>query len=140
MTQVSTIASAIRATLREDAVHAHRGHDLGHRLFVMRLKLSELERDLPSRDPAAFETPNIDAFGYATVLGYMNQIDPLGVLTMDDPVRETIQIGVRVAAICRQRGLKVVKVPACDHVKQRYAKVTEVNAYPTHVLDEVFAV
>lgn len=138
MQNTSAIASAVRTILRDDdnaAAHL----STGTRLTAVRSALRNLEASIPARDPAAFEPPNIDAFGYATVLGYPNQIDPLGVLTMADPVRDTIQIGVRVAAICRQRGLKVVKVPACDHIKQRYAKVTEVNAYPTHVLDEVFS-
>ena len=48
---------------RRDGVHAFA------RLEGFKLALRFLENNMPSRDPSDFETPNLDAFGYATVLG-----------------------------------------------------------------------
>jgi hypothetical protein len=133
---VSTITSAIRAILRADEDVIGKGHPAA-RLANLRFALMDLEAKLPSRDPDAFETPNLDAFGYATVLGYLNEHDPLTLLMTHDPVQETIRLGRKATALCLQRGIKIVKVPACDHITQRYAKVTHVNAYPVAILAEV---
>lgn len=132
----SDITSAIRAAIRKDDHDRHRGMPISARVSALRLALSDLERGLPSRDPAAFETPNLDAFGYATVLGFINDADPLALQDMADPVRRTIHYGIMATKLCHKRGLKIVKVPACEHIQQRYAKVTHVNAYPVAVLAE----
>lgn len=137
MTNISTsaVTSAIRTILRLSAPVV--GLTASDRIALMTRGLRDLETSLPSRDPSAFETDSLDAFGYDTVLGFMNKYDPLTLLGMDDPVRDTIQTGREVTRRCLERGLKVVRVPACEHVKARYAKVDMVNAYPILVLNEV---
>lgn len=132
----AAITSAIRDILRADDDVLGKDSAMS-RLTVMRFALLNLEASLPSRVHEAFETPNIDAFGYATVLGYLNEHDPLTLLNINDPVRETIRLGRKATALCLMRGFKIVKVPACDHIQQRYAKVTHVNAYPVTVLADV---
>jgi hypothetical protein len=136
MTNYSTsdITSALRSIQS-----GLRDHDMPvvSRMYRAANQLSQLETTLPSRDPSAFTTENLTAFGYNTVLGYLNDTDPLALLEMADPVRDTIPMGMKIAARCHAKGLKVVKVPACEHVKARYAKVTHVNAYPIAVLAEV---
>lgn len=141
MTNQSTceITSAVRHILREDQHLRDCAAPIGRRMEFMHESLRRLEQNLPSRDPAAFETANLDAFGYATVLSFLNDTDPLALMEMEDPVRNTIPMGLAAAALCRARGLKIVRVPACDHVKQRYAKVTHVNAYPVSILGEALA-
>lgn len=139
MTEVSTcaITSAIRSILRDDEFLRSHGATEVARIRELRGQLVALETDLPSRDPAAFEAPNLDAFGYATVLSYLSDTDPLSLQDLNDPVRDTIAVGRQATALCLSRGLKIVKVPACAHVRQRYAKVSHVNAYPIGVLAEV---
>ena len=132
----ATVTSAIRAILREDDDAQFQKNPCA-RLTAMRFALMDLEVKLPSRDAAAFETANIDAFGYATVLGYLNEHDPLTLLNIEDPVRATIVLGRKATSLCIMRGIKIVKVPAPAHVTQRYAKVTHVNAYPVSILAEV---
>lgn len=139
MTNLATcdITSAVRAILRADEERSTSITHPAMRLGYMREALRSLEQELPSRDPAAFETANLDAFGYATVLSYLSDTDPLSLQDLDDPVRDTITIGRQATALCLSRGLKIVRVPACTHVTQRYAKITHVNAYPIGVLAEV---
>lgn len=135
---VSTVASEVRRIIRVD--RAAPGSSTPHmRLTVVMDALRDLETKLPSRDVEAFETPNVASFGYATVLGWLAEQDPLTLASLADPVRDTIEVGLKATALCHKRGLKVVKVAACDHVKQRYAKVATVNAYPSDVLAEVLA-
>jgi hypothetical protein len=135
---VSDINSAIRRSIRrlEDISRTLYAAEHAAVLEIAR-ELHALERDTPSREPEAFETPNLDAFGYATVLGYLNVEAPWFLMNMEDPVRDTIVLGQRVSRFCARNGVKVVRVEACEHVKARYAKVTHVNAYPTHVLNAV---
>ena len=136
MTVTAAVVAHIRAILREDDRRV--GQDPQYRVSTLRMSLKNLERNLPSRDPEAFDTPNLDAFGYATVLGYITETFPQLVEDLEDPVRDTIALGVKAVAMCHASGLKVVKVPACQHVKERYPKVLKVNAYPKAVLEKVF--
>jgi hypothetical protein len=131
------ITTAIRCILNTERYLTATGFSALARLDGVKAALQRLEQDIPSRDPSAFETANLDAFGYATVLGYMNEHDPLTLQEIADPVRDTISLGLWATARCQMLGLKVVRVPACDHVKARYRKVTHVNAYPVGVLAEV---
>lgn len=137
MIETATVTLSIRAILRAEYADRKAGVPPVHRLGAMINALNNLETAAPSRDPAAFEAPNLDAFGYATVLSYLNDEDPLTLAALADPVRDTIGLGVKATALCHARGLKVIKIPACEHVKARYAKVTHVNAYPVAVLAEV---
>lgn len=147
-TTISAITSAIRninrnATRRlNDAKSANRSgmyhpaatyHNI---LGEMVSELDELVRTIPARTPEAFASVNLTAFGYNTVLGYLNEEDHLSLQMMEDPVRSTIKMGHKATALCLSRGLKVVRVPACKHITERYAKVTHVNAYPIAVLAE----
>jgi hypothetical protein len=136
-TSACEVTSAIRYILRANYSDRLSGVPEVLRLNSLLRSLADLEVNLPSRDPAAFETANLDAFGYATVLSYLNDTDPMSLQDLEDPVRDTIAIGRKAAALCLSRGLKIVRVPACDHIKQRYRKVTHVNAYPVGVLAEV---
>jgi hypothetical protein len=136
-TPTCAITSTIRHILREDQYLRDCAAPITRRMGFLREGLMRLEQNLPSRDPAAFETANLDAFGYATVLSYLNDTNPLSLQDLNDPVRDTIAIGRQATALCLSRGLKIVRVPACAHIQQRYAKVTHVNAYPVGVLAEV---
>ena len=142
MLNSSTVLAEINSAIRHNArrleiLSRHLSGPTRSAVAAIADNLRDLERDTPSREPEAFVTPNLDAFGYATVLGYLSVEAPLSLLNMDDPVRETIELGQRVSRFCARNGVKVVRVEACEHVKARYAKVTHVNAYTNHVLNAV---
>jgi len=76
--------------------------------------------------------------GFETVLSYLAKSNPEALDLMTNPVHETIADGMRVAAIARGRGLPIIKIEACQHIRKRFPKAEYVNAYPTHLLVEYF--
>lgn len=96
--------------------------------------LQNLERDVASTTDDAYQGTEI--VGYDTVLGYLSKYDPVVMDLTLDPVFDTVADGKALAQKCRARGATILRVAACKHIKQRYPKVTHVNAYPINLLAE----
>lgn len=107
-------------------------------------RLKRLEVEVMPCDPEDYATPiyAYDAAGnpvaYTTVLGWLAENDPLTLMTMSDPVRDTVGMGQRLAAITRRAGRPVLRVPACRAIATRYPAIETVGAYPTDVVEAFF--
>ena len=98
--------------------------------------LAALEHDLAGTKTEDFNACPVE--GFDTILSYLSRTNPEAFDLIDEPVHGTISDGLRIAQYARSRGLPVLRVAAPPHMKRRFPKAKTVNAYPTHLLVEVF--
>ncbi|WP_422049749.1 hypothetical protein [Shimia sp.] len=122
-------ATNIIARLRD----AQRGGFMDH---VTAAKLRNLEIELAGTEQEDF---TCDIMGYDTVLSYLAKTNPEALELMVNPVHETISVGIDLSKRLHSRGVPIIKVAACEHMKRRFPKARYVNAYPTNELAAYFA-
>lgn len=86
---------------------------------------------------ADFRSPGLPR-GYDTVLGYLAKYDPCTLALIDGEAEATQRDGWWLRHRCREAGLEVVKVAAPLFLKDQ--GVSQVNAYPEHLLAKRFDV
>ena len=100
-----------------------------------RQQIENLEIEIAGTEQEDF-TSNV--VGFETVLSYLAKSNPEALDLMPNPVHETIKEGKIIASWARGRGLPIIKIEACQHMRKRFPKAEYVNAYPTHLLVEYF--
>ena len=98
--------------------------------------LAALEHDLAGTKTEDFNACPVE--GFDTILSYLSRTNPEAFSLIDEPVHGTICDGLFVSKCARSRGLPVLRVAAPPHMQRRFPKAKTVNAYPTHLLVEIF--
>ena len=102
---------------------------------TLAIKMLRLEDEIAGRENDDF---SCDVLGYDTILSYIAKTNPEAMELIDDPVHGTVCDGLAVSNYLRERGVPILKVAPCAHIKRRYPKVEYVNAYPTSELAAYF--
>lgn len=98
--------------------------------------LDLLEHEIAGPGPENFDDCPVE--GFDTILSYLARTNPEAFELLDDPVHGTITDGIMVSNYARKRGLPVLRVAAPAYIRRRYPKAKTVNAYPTHLLVEIY--
>jgi hypothetical protein len=115
--------------------HIRRSLPEAHPLAVA-AALECLEHEIAGTETEDFDDCPVE--GFDTILSYLARTNPEAFSLMDEPVHGTIREGFLVAQKARIRGLPIIRVVAPAHMRRRFPKATHVNAYPTHLLVEIF--
>jgi hypothetical protein len=104
--------------------------------LAMELIKAEEPKDAKPDHPTAVRYVSPCPAGYETVLGYLSKTDPEALDLMDQDAEATARDGWKLTYLAKRKGLKVVKVRACQHLEAQ--GIFEVNAYPEVLLRERF--
>lgn len=99
-------------------------------------KIAALEHEIAGTAQEDFNACPVE--GFDTILSYLSRTNPEAFDLIDQPVHGTIRDGVFATKYAHTRGYPVLRVTAPPHMKRRFPKATHVNAYPTHMLVEIF--
>ena len=113
----------------------------GHPLLCWSINQTQIALAVLEHDLAGTETEDFNACpveGFDTILSYLSRTNPEAFDLIDEPVHGTITDGLAVSKIARARGLPVLRVTAPPHMQRRFPKAKTVNAYPTHLLVELY--
>jgi hypothetical protein len=109
---------------------------VGDCAYKMKANIEALEHEIAGTDLEDFNACPVE--GFDTILSYLSRTNPEAFDLIDQPVHGTIRDGVFATKYAHARGYPVLRVTAPPHMKRRFPRATHVNAYPTHMLVEIF--